>query len=134
MEEKKQNWVIKRYLAGTPTRKIAAHLQIPVRTIYVVLQHYKRFGKIKGCKPLGRPKTAINPRCKETIKREWQKYQCGSLKLHWVLTSKGFGVSQRKIQEVLDEFKLTAPCPKRRGQRKYCSYRWPGCLMVLHTD
>lgn len=47
---------------------------------------------------------------------------------------KGFGVSQRKIQQIMDEYNLTAPCPKRRGQRKYCSYRWPSCMMVLHAD
>jgi len=47
---------------------------------------------------------------------------------------KGFGVSQRKIQQIMDENNLTAPCPKRRGQRKYCSYRWPNCTMVLHAD
>jgi putative transposase len=34
----------------------------------------------------------------------------------------------------MDEFNLTAPCPKRRGQRKYCSYRWPSEFRVLHTD
>ena len=134
MEERKQKWIVRRYLAGMPTKKIAAHLQIPVSTTYHVLKHYKNFGKIIEPKPRGRPKREINGNCKKLIKKEWQKFQCGSVKLHKILTNKGFGVSQHKIQQILDEYKLTAPCPKRRGQRKYCSYRWPDCLMVLHTD
>ena len=134
MEEKKQKWIIRKYLAGMSTKKIAAHLQIPLRTTYRVLQNYKKFGKIIKIKPVGRPKSKINPNCKRLICNQWQNYQCGSVKLHKILQSKGYGVSQRKIQEVMDENNLSAPCPKRRGQRKYCSYRWPSCLMLWHAD
>ncbi|MFH1832456.1 MAG: DDE-type integrase/transposase/recombinase [bacterium] len=134
MEKRKQNWIVRRYLAGMPAKKIATHLQISVRTVYYVLQHYKNFGSIIEPKSVGRPKRPLNKNCKVIIKNHWQKYQCGSVKLHNILSSRGFGVSQRKIQQVLDEYNLTSPCPKRRGQRKYCSYRWPSCLMVLHTD
>lgn len=134
MEKRKQNWIIRRYLAGMPAKKIAAHLQIPLSTTYYMIQHYKRFGIIAKHNKVGRPKNNINAKCKEIIHREWQKFQCGSVKLHKILSMKGFGVSQRKIQQVMDEFKLTAPCPKRRGQRKYCSYRWPEGFVVLHAD
>jgi len=50
------------------------------------------------------------------------------------MNTAGFGLSQYKIQQIMYEFKLSAPCPKRRGQRKYCSYRWPACLDLWHTD
>ena len=134
MEEKKQKWVIKRYQAGMPARLVAAHLQISIRTVYRSVKHYKKFGKVIDSKSVGRPKESISFNCKELVKSEWNKFQCGSVKLHQLLLGKGYGISQRKIQEILDEFKLTAPCPKRRGQRKYCSYRWPEYLRVLHTD
>jgi len=134
MKEKKQKWIIRRYLAGRPAKYLAAHLQISLKSIYRVVGDYKKFGKITDAKPVGRPKRTINANCKGIIYREWQKYQCGSVKLYRILKSKGFGISQRKIQEILDEFNLTAPCPKRRGQRKYCSYRWPEGFIVLHTD
>lgn len=117
-----------------PAKLIAAHLQVSLRNVYRVIKHYKSFGKIINTKAVGRPKEEINTRFKDTINKEWQTYQCGSVKLHKILSKKGFGVSQRKIQQVMDGFKLTAPCPKRRGQRKYCSYRWPYCLMVWHAD
>lgn len=134
MEEKKQKWVIRRYLAGMPAKLIAAHLQTSLKTVYRVIKHYKNFGKIIDPKSKGRPRANLNKKCKELIRQEWQKYQCGSVKLHLIMRNKGFSVSQRKIQQVLDENSLTAPCPKRRGQRKYCSYRWPSGFMVLHVD
>jgi len=134
MEEKKQKWIRRRYLAGMPAKSIAAHLQISLSTIYRVIENYKKFGETITTKSVGRPRNDINRRCKEIMCSEWQKYQCGSVKLHKILKSKGFGISQRQIQRTMDEFKLTAPCPKRRGQRKYCSYRWPGGFVVLHAD
>jgi putative transposase len=134
MEEKRKKWIQRKYLAGMPIKKIAAHLQIPLRTAYYVVQQYKMFGRIVVPNTLGRPKLQLNTNCKDLICKEWNKFQCGSVKLHQVLKKRGLGVSQRKIQQVMDENGFTAPCPKRRGQRKYCSYRWPSCLMVLHTD
>jgi putative transposase len=134
MEEKKQKWIVRRYLAGMPAKLIATHQQTSIRTIYRVVKNYKSFGTIIVPKPVGRPKGDFNPKCKEKIHSEWQKFQCGSVKLHQIMRHKGFGVSQRKIQQAMNEYGLTAPCPKRRGQRKYCSYRWPDCLIVLHTD
>ena len=58
----------------------------------------------------------------------------GSEKLHFVLCRDGFSVSQRQIQRVLDEQKLTVPCVKRRGQRTYVRYEWPIANYMWHTD
>jgi len=134
MKEKRQKWIVKRHLEGMPTKMIASHLQISVRIIQYVLKHYKTTGKFKLDRVIGRPKQKLNSNCKKLIYNEWKTFQCGSVKLHTLMKSKGFGVSQRKIQQVMDEYKLTAPCPKRRGQRKYCSYQWPKEFVVLHTD
>ncbi len=108
-------------MAGMPAKQMAAHLQICVRNVYYVIQRYKMSGTVLVKKTNGRPKNEVNPNCKARIKAEWQKFQCGSVKLHKILESKGYGVSQYKIQQVMDEFQLSAPYPKRRGQRKYCS-------------
>lgn len=135
IDTQKEKWIVRRYLAGMPAKRIAAHQQISVRTIYKKIQSYKKLGeKSFEIKPRGRGKNEVYDKFKQKVKQVWQKYQCGSVKLHQILKKEGFGVSQRKIQQVIDEFGLSAPCPKRRGQRKYCSYRWPECLMVLHTD
>lgn len=134
MEIRTQNWAIKRYHAGMSATLIASHLQISRMSVYRIIKNYKRIGTSVPEKQSGRPKQAINQGFKDLIRQEWQIHQCGSVKLHILLTMKGFGVSQRKIQQIMDEFELTAPCPKRRGQRKYCSYRWPKVFVVLHTD
>jgi len=134
-EKKKEKWIIRRYLAGMPIRLIAAHLQISVKTVYKKINEYKKVGdKLFEVGVVGRKKLGINSKCKDKIMQEWQKYQCGSVKLFRIMKNKGFGISQRQIQKIFDELKLTAPCPKRRGQRKYCSYRWPEGFLVLHTD
>jgi len=134
MELRRKNWLVKRYFTGMPSRLIAAHLQISIRSVQRIVYNYKKFGKQDIKKEFGRPKQELNSNCKKLIHDEWKTFQCGSVKLHTLMKSKGFGVSQRKIQQVMDELELTAPCPKRRGQRKYCSYQWPKEFVVLHTD
>ena len=134
MEEERQKWIVRRYFAGMSATLIASHLQISVRATYQVIKHYKTCGKLIVYKSAGRKRNELNANCKKLIHDEWKTFQCGSVKLHTLMKSKGFGVSQRKIQQVMDEYNLTAPCPKRRGQRKYCSYRWPKEFFVLHTD
>ena len=86
MEKRKQNWIVKRYLAGMPTKNIAAHLQISVSTTNRVVRHYKNFGSIMVSRPIGRPKLELNVNCKKVIKHEWLKFQCGSVKLHKILS------------------------------------------------
>lgn len=135
MDIQKEKWIVRRYLAGMPATQIAAHQQISIRTVRRKVQGYKKCGEnFFEIQEIGRRKQPISENFKMVVRDCWQKYQCGSVKLHKILSNKGFGVSQRKIQHVLDEYNFTAPCPKRRGQRKYCSYRWPSCTMVLHTD
>jgi len=134
MEEKRQKWIIKKYFAGMKTKVIASHLQVSIRAVQYIIKHYKTNGKFMISTLNGRPKQEINSNCKNRIHDEWKTFQCGSVKLHTIMKMNGFGVSQRKIQQVMDELELTAPCPKRRGQRKYCSYQWPKDFVVLHTD
>lgn len=135
IEQRKEKWIVRKYLAGMPLKTIAAHQQIHVQTAYKKVQNYKKLGeKSFRIKLIGRQKDPISKNFNVVVNDCWQKFQCGSVKLHKILSTKGFGVSQRKIQQIMDENNLTAPCPKRRGQRKYCSYRWPNCTMVLHAD
>jgi len=135
IEIQKEKWIVRKYLAGMPLKTIAAHQQIHIQTAYKKVQNYKKLGKESFIiQPIGRQKDSISKNFNVVVNDCWQKFQCGSVKLHKILSMKGFGVSQRKIQQIMDENNLTAPCPKRRGQRKYCSYRWPSCTMVLHAD
>lgn len=87
----------------------------------------------KAKKP-GRPKLRINLLFAKKVIEIRNKDDYGSEKIHYVLKQKGFGVSQHIIQRILDENKLTEPCEKRRGQRKYVRYQWPISNYMWHCD
>src|SRR3989338_11118696 len=55
-------------------------------------------------------------------------------KAHAVLKKRGFGVSLRKISQVLVEEGFQKPCPERRKPRKYKRYEWPLPNYKWHTD
>ena len=78
------------------------------------------------------PKISRNFEAKVVSLREKTDY--GSQKLHFVLKRDGFSVSQRQIQKILDENRLTEPCEKRKGQRKYIRFQWPISNYMWHTD
>jgi putative transposase len=85
-------------------------------------------------KKIGRPCIAPCGAFSEKIIALRKETDYGSEKLHIVLKKEGFAVSQRQIQKILDLNKLTEPCEKRRGQRKYVRYQWPISNYMWHCD
>ena len=85
-------------------------------------------------KRVGRPSQKINLSFAKRVVSLRKETDYGSQKLHFVLKTQGFSVAQRQIQKILDESKLTEPCEKRRGQRKYVRYEWPISNYMWHTD
>lgn len=82
----------------------------------------------------GRPRTKINSKFVAKVVEIRKRDDYGSEKIHHVMKRDGFKVSQHIIQRILDEEKLTEPCEKRRGQRKYVRYQWPISNYMWHTD
>lgn len=87
----------------------------------------------KAKKP-GRTKLRINHSFAKKVIQIREETDYGSEKIHFVMKREGFFVSQRQIQRVLDENKLTEPCENRRGQRKYVRYEWPISNYMWHVD
>ena len=85
-------------------------------------------------KKVGRPSQKLNKVFVEKVVSLRGETDYGSEKLHFSLKSLGFYVSRRQIQKILDENKLTEPCEKRRGQRKYVRFQWPLSNYMWHTD
>ena len=103
--------------------------------VYKLASQYQQEGaRAYEPKKAGRPKLELNPAFVEKVVDLRNSEDYGSLKIHFVLKSKGFSVSQHIIQRILNEKKLTEPCPKRRGQRKYVRYEWPLSNLMWHTD
>ena len=96
---------------------------------------FKKEGKAAyKAKKAGRPSQPINLKFAKNVISIRKETDYGSEKLHFVLKKQGFSVSQRQIQKILDKNKLTDPCPKRRGQRKYVRYEWPTSNFMWHCD
>lgn len=85
-------------------------------------------------KKVGRPSQEINPVFVEKVVAIRNADDYGSDKIHFVLKQRGFSVSQRQIQKILDLKGLTEPCEKRRGQRSYVRYQWPISNYMWHCD
>ena len=82
----------------------------------MLFAEYKKEGKFAyKLKKVGRPSCKINLHFAEKVVSLRKDTDYGSQKLHFVLRKQGFSVSQRQIQRILDENKLTEPCEKRRG-------------------
>ena len=127
--------MITQFRVGRSATSIAKIQKISRRYVYKLANKYKKEGKeAYKAKKAGRPKQPLNKRfVNKTIElRKTTDY--GKEKLHFVLKRSGFFVSQRQIQRILDENRLTDPCPKRRGQRKYVRYQWPISDYMWHCD
>ena len=103
--------------------------------VYKLVAKHKQHGEeAYKTKTAGRPKQPINSTFVQKVIHIRKEDDYGSEKIHFVLKSEGFAVSQRQIQRILDEQGLTEPCEKRRGQRKYVRYQWPISNYMWHSD
>lgn len=104
-------------------------------TVWKIRRRYKECGEdgLKDCKP-GRLFEPLSPKFYGLVVKEWKKNKCGARKLHAILKRKGFGVSLRKISQVMVREGLQKPCLKRRNPRKYKRYEWPIPDLMWHTD
>ena len=135
LTKKKRKWIIHQFRAGRSATSIARIQKISRRYIYKLAAKYKNEGisAYEG-KKSGRPKQPLNPTFIKKVVEIRKSDDYGSEKIHYVMTQKGFGVSQRQIQRILDEQGLTDPCPKRRGKRSYVRYQWPISNYMWHCD
>ena len=103
--------------------------------VYKLMAEYEKEGTLAyKPKKVGRPSQRINRNFEARVVSLGKETDYRSQKLYFVLSKQGFNVAQRQIQKILDENKLTEPCVKRRGQRKYVRYQWPISNYMWHCD
>lgn len=126
LTEKKKKWIIKKIEKGMCRNHIAMAMNVSRMTVWNVEQKYKLCG-FEGLKnhKSGRPFEPLSSKFYDFVIDEWKKNKCGARKLHAVMKRKGFGVSRRKIEQVLVFEGFQKPTPKRRKPRKYKRYEWP---------
>jgi len=133
---RKKLWCVKQALAGlTPLALIARNRRVPRRSLYRWIQRYERYGAagLENKKP-GRHAEGTSAAFEAIVIATWKEEKLGSPKLWRLLTSRGFGVSQRQIQTILNKHGLTMNKRKRPQQIKFRTYEWPRPNMLWHTD
>lgn len=135
LTEKKRKWIIHQFRSGRSATSVARIQKVSRQMVYQLAAKYKDVGsEAYVAKKPGRPRLEINNGFRSVVKEIREDTDYGSQKIHFVLNQRGYSVSQRQIQKVLNEQGLTKPCPKRRGQRKYIRYQWPISNCMWHTD
>jgi hypothetical protein len=83
---------------------------------------------------VGRLFEPLNPDFYDLVIEKWKENKCGARKIHEIMKRKGFGVSRRKIEQVLVFEGFQKPFPKRQKPRKYKRYEWPIPNYMWHCD
>lgn len=119
----------------TPISQMEIIRKVPRQTIYRWITIYKKYGAqaLENKKP-GAKKQTLNHRFKELIINSWIERPKGSHKMWLEFQTKGFNVSQRKIQEIFREKNFKMNNRKRPSQIKFVKYEWPRPNMLWHTD
>lgn len=131
-----RKYVVKQCLAKiTPIAEIARNRGVSRRSIYMLLDRYHKYG-INGLDPKkrGRKKDPVNPHFEQYVLQLWAKMPRGSHKMWLDLCKQGFKVSQRKIQQIFNQYGLKMNKRKRPSQIKFVKYEWPKPNALWHTD
>lgn len=133
---KLRRYIINQWRLGiTPITEIARNRRVPRRTVYYLIERYKRYG-FKGLepKPKGRKKEDLNPTFTNLVVAEWHANKIGCHKMWLRLKSKGFSVSERKIQEIYDMNGFKMNKRDRPSQIKFVKYERQRPHELWHTD
>ena len=75
---KLRRYVINQWKIGiTPITDIARNRKVPRRTVYYLIERYKKYG-FDGLEPRskGRKKEPLNPQFVQLVDDEWHKHKC----------------------------------------------------------
>jgi len=118
-----------------PVNRIALAQKVHRKTVWEIRTKFEKDGEegLKTHKP-GRLFEPLNAKFYNVVVEEWKKNKCGARKLHIITKKKGFGVSRRKIEQVLITEGFQKPVKERKKPRKYKRYEWPIPNIMWHTD
>lgn len=130
-----RRWIIRQWQNSTPVSVISRNRRVPRRSVYMLIERFKKHG-INGLEPhkRGRKKDKINAHFEWFVLQLWAKMHRGSHKMWLELKQRGFGVSERKIQQIYKQYKLKMNKRKRPKQTKFVKYEWPKPNSLWHTD
>lgn len=114
---------------------IALSQRIHRSNVWRIKKKYEEWGDdgLKDHKP-GKLFEPLSPKFYNLVVQEWKETKYGARKLHALFKRKKFGVSLRKIQQVMVKEGFQKPCKARQKPRKYKRYEWPIPNLMWHTD
>ncbi|MDD5086326.1 MAG: DDE-type integrase/transposase/recombinase [Candidatus Nanoarchaeia archaeon] len=132
---KKRVWIVKQYLNGTLTSKIAMSQSVTPRTVQMLIKSYKHGGwdVLKDHKT-GRPETQLNKNAEIIILDIRKRFGYGACHIEEILKKKGFKISHRQIEKLMIRNTLVKPNVKKQKSRKWVRYELPNPNDMWHTD
>lgn len=131
----KRAWIVKQYLKGVSTSKIALSQKITRMTISKIMRQYKEYG-FDGLSDhkTGRPERTLNPNAEIIIFDLRKRFGYGACRIEHLLKNKGFGISHRQIEKLLVRNGLVTPNFAKQKPRKWVRYELPNPNDLWHTD
>lgn len=132
---KKRVWIVKQYLNGFSSSKLALSQSVTPRTVQKLILKYKEFGwdGLKDHKT-GRPEVMLNKNAEVIILDLRKRFGYGACRIEQILKKKGFAISHRQIEKLLVRNGLVEPNIKKQKPRKWVRYELPNPNDMWHTD
>jgi len=132
---KKRAWIVKQYLRGASTSKIALSQNISPRMVQKLVKKYKQdsWDGLKDNKT-GRPETVLSKNATIIILDLRKRYGYGACRIENLLRQKGFSISHRQIEKLLLRNGLVEPNIRKQRPRKWVRFELPKPNDMSHTD
>ncbi|MFH1316188.1 MAG: integrase core domain-containing protein [Candidatus Woesearchaeota archaeon] len=131
----KRIWLIKQKLKGISPSKLALAQNVSESYVRRLMRIYAEFG-FDGLKDhkTGRPELVINFNAEIVIVDLRTRFKWGAVRIEQHLKNKGFSISHRQIEKILNKHNLVVPNYKKQKSRKWVRFELPNPNDMWHTD
>ena len=131
----KRVWIVKQVLKGRRVTWVAAAQNVSRITVFKLVRVFKEFGwdGLKDHKS-GRPEVSLNRNAEVIILDLRKRFGYGACRIEQLLRKKGFAISHRQIEKLLNRNGLVTPNVRKQRPRKWVRYELPWPNDLWHTD
>jgi len=132
---KKRAWIVKQYKKGVSVSKLALAQGVSRWAVYKIIKRYEEegFDGLKDHKT-GRLELVLNFNSEILIIDLRNRFRWGAVRIEQYLKNKGFLISHRQIEKVLNKHNLVIPNYKKQKPRRWVRFELPNPNDMWHTD
>ena len=132
---KKRVWIVKQRLKGESPSRLALAQKISESYVRRLMRIYKEYG-FDGLRDhkTGRLEIVINSNTEIIVIDLRKRFKWGAVCIEQFLKNKGFLVSHRQIEKILNKHNLVVPNYKKQKSRKWVRFELPNPNDLSHTD